>query len=163
MLSMIVAMDKHRVIGVKNTIPWRLSADLQYFKSITMGKPIIMGRKTYDSIGRPLPGRRNIILSRQTDLAIEGCETFDSPEAVNQELVDSDEVMIIGGEQIYKLFMPFASKLYVTEVDTEVAEGDAYFSMFDPVEWRETSREYFSKDEKNECNYCFVVYERVAC
>lgn len=159
---MIVAMDKHRVIGVKNTLPWRLSADLQYFKSVTMNKPIVMGRKTYDSIGRPLPGRRNIVLSHQADLEIEGCETFGSPEAINQELLDVNEAMIIGGEQIYKLFMPYVSKLYVTEVDTEVAEGDAYFSMFDTTKWRETSRECFKKDEKNQYDYCFVVYERIA-
>lgn len=158
---MIVAMDKHRVIGVKNTLPWRLSADLQYFKSVTMSKPIIMGRKTYDSIGRPLPGRRNIILSRQADLQIEGCETFTSPEAINEVLADEPEAMIIGGEQIYNLFTPYVSKLYVTEVDVEVADGDAFFTEFKASEWLETSRECFEKDEKNEYDYCFVVYQRV--
>lgn len=160
MLSIIVAMDRHCVIGVKNTLPWRLSSDLQYFKSVTMDKPIIMGRKTYDSIGRALPGRRNIILSRQPDLAIEECETFVSPADVNDSLRDVPEAMVIGGEQIYELFIPYVSKLYVTEVDTEVTDGDAYFSMFDKTEWLETSRECFKKDERNEFDYCFVIYQR---
>lgn len=162
MFSMIVAMDNDRVIGLKNTIPWRLSADLKYFKSVTMGKPIIMGRKTYDSIGRPLPGRRNIILSNQIDLAIEGCEIFSSLEAVRKALAEAPEAMIIGGEQVYKLFMPFVTKLYITEVDTHITNGDAFFSMFDPSVWREVTRKCHQQDEKNDHDYCFVVYERKA-
>lgn len=158
-LSIIVAMDKNRVIGRGDDLPWHISEDLKHFKKITMGKPIIMGRKTHESIGRPLPGRENIILTRDVSYTAEGCTVLHSIEEVFEHCKNIEEVMITGGAEIYKLALGQASSLYLTEVHTEI-EGDTYFPEFNRSEWEEASREDYKADEKNEFDYSFVLLKR---
>jgi dihydrofolate reductase len=158
-LSIIVAMDRNRVIGKGEALPWHISSDLQHFKKITMGKPIIMGRKTHESIGRPLPGRENIILTRDKSYQSEGCTVLHSMEEIYEHCKDLEEIMITGGAEIYKLSLDQVTYLYLTEVHTEI-EGDTYFPEFDRDEWEEVSRSDFKADEKNEFDYSFVVLER---
>lgn len=158
-LSIIVAMDRNRVIGKNDTLPWRISEDLKHFKKITMGKPIVMGRKTHESIGRPLPGRENIIITRDKNYQAEGCTVLHSLEDIFTHCQDVDEVMITGGSEIYKYALEKASRLYLTEVHAEL-EGDTFFPEFDRNEWQEIARESFKSDEKNEFDYSFVVLER---
>ena len=159
-LSIIVAMDQNRVIGKGDALPWHISSDLKNFKKITMGKPIVMGRKTHESIGRPLPGRENIILTRDKTYQVEGCTVLHSMVEIFEHCKDVEEVMITGGAEIYKLSLEQASHLYLTEVHTEI-EGDTFFPEFDRSDWKEVSREDFSADEKNEFDYSFVLLERV--
>jgi dihydrofolate reductase len=159
-LSIIVAMDRNRVIGKGDALPWHISSDLKNFKKITMGKPIVMGRKTHESIGRPLPGRENIILTRDKTYQVEGCTVLHSMDEIFEHCKNVEEVMITGGSEIYKLSLEQASRLYLTEVHTEI-EGDTYFPEFDRDEWDEVSREDFEADEKNEFDYSFVLLERV--
>ena len=136
----IVAMADDRVIGVENTLPWRLSADLKHFKALTMGKPIIMGRKTFDSLGRALPGRTNIVVSRQSGLQLPGAEVFDSIEAAldfaeQQAAIDGvDEVMVIGGETLYRQCLEDADRLYLTRIES-APDGDAWFPELDAAQW----------------------------
>ncbi len=158
-LSIIVAMDRNRVIGRGDTLPWHISTDLKNFKKITMGNPIIMGRKTHESIGRPLPGRENIILTRDKNYTSEGCTVLHSMDEIFEHCKEVDEVMITGGSEIYKLSLEQATRLYLTEVHTEI-EGDTFFPEFDRSDWREVSREDHSSDEKNEFDYSFVLLER---
>ncbi|WP_374193947.1 dihydrofolate reductase [Alkalihalobacillus sp. BA299] len=160
LISFLVAMDKNRVIGKDNDLPWRLPADLAYFKKVTMGHPIVMGRKTYESIGRPLPGRENIIITRNQNYSAEGCTVLHSLDDVKKVIDDSTkEVFIIGGAEIFKEAFPIADKLYITHID-EAFEGDTYFPAFSDQEWKEVSREKGVKDEKNPYDYYFSVYER---
>lgn len=140
-LSMIVAMSKNRVIGRDNQLPWHLPADLKHFKAVTMRKPIVMGRKTFESIGRPLPGRPNIVLTRDRDWTAKDVSVFSSIEDALQNLGDHEEVMIIGGAQIYSALLSRADRLYLTEIDTLVDGGDAFFPDLDDAEWTEVSRE----------------------
>lgn len=159
-LSLIVAAGKNNVIGVDNELPWRLSADLQYFKRTTLGKPVIMGRKTWESLGRPLPGRRNIVVSRNENYVAEGAETVTTLDAAIAGIAKgTEEIMVIGGAQIYALALPMASRVYLTEVDAEV-DGDAFFPVLPTEQWQEASREGYTADDKNEHNYQFVVYQR---
>ena len=157
----MVAMANGHVIGLNNDMPWHLPADLQFFKRVTLGKPIIMGRKTFDSIGRPLPGRKNIVLTRDVDLRIEGVECV---QTVAQALACTegvDEVMIIGGATIYNQFLSSANRLYITYIDLET-QGDTYFPDFEKVaSWNEVERESHLADEKNIYNYDFVTLDRV--
>jgi dihydrofolate reductase len=125
-LALIVAMDEQGMIGKENDLPWRLSADLQYFKRITMGKPILMGRNTHESIGRPLPGRRNLVITRQADYQAEGCEVYTSIESALAACADQEEVMIMGGASIYEQTLDLAERLYITQVHA-VVEGDTHF------------------------------------
>ena len=135
MISLIAAMTKDRVIGKAGKLPWSIPEDLQFFKQTTLGKPVIMGRKTYESIGRPLPGRQNIILTRQADLKIKGCIiTTTVDEALSCVEGNPDEIMVIGGAEIYELFLPKAKRLYLSIVDKQV-EGDAFFPRFNQQEW----------------------------
>ncbi len=159
-LSLVVAMDQNRVIGINGGLPWHLSSDLKYFRDITMGKPIIMGRKTYESIGRPLPGRRNIVVTRNTDFEAPGCDVVTSLETALELVKDVPEVMMVGGASLYIDTLPLADHIYMTEVHAEV-EGDTWFPEIDLDEWHEVSRLRFSADEKNEYDYSFVVYERI--
>ena len=130
-LSMIVAMDDNRLIGKENGLPWHLPADLQYFKKTTTGKAILMGRKTFESLGRPLPNRRNIIITHNREYKAEGCEVVNSiDEALNLTQAD-EEVMVIGGASFYEQTLPMIDRLYITKVDGE-HEGDAYFPLFNP-------------------------------
>ena len=158
-ISIIVAMDRHRVIGNKGKLPWHISADLKNFKAITMGKPIIMGRKTHESIGRPLPGRENVVLSRDAGYQAQGCTVLGSLEEVYERFTDTDEIMIMGGADLYEQTLDKANRIYLTEVHTEV-EGDTYFPDFDRETWEETSRQDFKADEKNQYDYSFVILER---
>ena len=158
-ISLIVALDRNRVIGSDNQLPWRLSADLQHFKGLTMGKPIVMGRKTYESIGRPLPGRTNIVVTRDSSFSAAGCRVVHSIDEALVAAGDVDEVMIMGGENLYSQLLPRADRLYLTEVQAEVS-GDAWFPEFDETQWQELERESHRADENNEFDYDFVVLAR---
>jgi dihydrofolate reductase len=165
-LAIIVAQDKNRAIGIENKLPWHLPEDLRYFKRVTMGKPIIMGRNTFESIGRPLPGRVNIVVSRQQGYSPEGVKVVNSLEAA-AELAESiclidgvDEAMIIGGAQIYSQAIGVADRLYLTEVDAEI-NGDAWFPEFDRSAWDEIGREDFLAEGPNPYNYSFIVLDKI--
>lgn len=158
-LSMIVAHADNRVIGKDNDMPWYLPADLAYFKKTTLGKPIIMGRKTYESIGRPLPGRKNIVISRDDEYRAEGVEVVGSVEAALALVSDVEEVMVIGGGAIYKHCLPAAQRLYITHIDANIA-GDTYFPEYDLNEWRLAVSEVKAADDKNNYQLRFNVYER---
>lgn len=164
-LAIIVAQAKNRVIGINNKLPWHLPEDLRYFKQVTMGKPIIMGRNTYESIGRPLPGRTNIVISRQPDYSPAGVKVVASLElaielAESIALIDgAQEAMVIGGAQIYAQALDRADRLYLTEVDAEI-EGDAWFPEFSRDKWAEVGREDFQAEGPNPYNYSFIVLDR---
>lgn len=159
-ISLIAAIDKNGVIGKDGKeLPWYLPADLKRFKNITMGKPIIMGRKTYESIGKPLPGRTNIIITRKENYEAPGCLVVHSPEEALQAAGEAPEIMVIGGAEIFAQFMPRASRLYLTLID-RAFEGNVYFPKWDAAEWREVSRETHEPDEKNFYAYTFIVLER---
>ena len=164
-VGVIVAIAENGVIGKDNNLPWRLSSDLQYFKKTTLGKPIIMGRKTYESIGKPLPGRTNIIVTRNQHYQQEGCVVAHSlQEAITCARNEAaGTVMIIGGAQLYREALliepPMVTHLYVTEVHHTI-EGDATFPSINKAHWQELSREPHSADDKNQYDYSFVVYKR---
>jgi dihydrofolate reductase len=157
-ISMIAAMAKQRVIGKNNQMPWHLPADFAWFKRCTMGKPIVMGRKTFDSIGRPLPGRRNVVISRNHELAIDGVTVVASIQDALNLLADEPEVMIIGGGSIYAACLPLASKLYLTLIEADI-DGDTQFPLWGN-EWSECSREHYAIDEKNHYAMDFVVFKK---
>ncbi len=159
MISIIVAASTNNVIGVQGELPWKISDDLKRFKQLTMGKPIVMGRLTWESIGRPLPGRQNIVITRQPGFSAEGCDVVGSPAAALDMAGDVEEIMIIGGGQIYDLFLPKAGRLYVTRVHTEI-EGDAYFPPVDASSWELVDREAFAANETNEFEFEFITYDR---
>lgn len=164
-IALIWAMARNGVIGRDNKLPWYLPEDLKYFKRVTTGKPIIMGRKTYDSIGRPLPNRTNIVVTRDTSLTLPGVKVVtsldDALELARAESVisDVDEVIVMGGAEIYAQALPHADRLYVTLVHAEV-EGDAVFPPIDLDEYQELAREDFKAEGPNPYDYSFVVYER---
>ena len=165
LVSAIVAMDKNKVIGVNNEIPWYLPADFRYFKRKTIDHHIIMGRKCFDSIGKPLPKRTNIILTRNPYFIATGCLVYHTLEEALGLAYDNkeEECFIIGGSEIYKLAWKYLDRLYITEVDTEVSikEGDdvVYFPDLEVDKWQEVSSKTKEADEKNEHNYTFKVYE----
>lgn len=156
-ISLIVAKSKNNVIGNNNQLPWHLPADLAHFKSITMGKPIIMGRKTYDSIGKPLPGRRNIIISRNKKLKLAGCDVFHSIDDALNAVKTEQEVMIIGGANLYLQALSRANTIYLTVIDAEFS-GDTFFPELNNNEWKLTLEEKHFKDERNKYNYFFQVW-----
>ena len=159
-IAMIVAIAKGGVIGADNDIPWYCPADLQYFKRTTMGAPVVMGRKTYESLKiQPLPGRRNIIISRNVDYQAAGCEIFTSIEAAIEQLAAVDKVFIIGGAELYKQMLTQAEELYVTQVELQVA-GDRYFPEIAAEEWQLQSETEFAADEKNPHAMRFQCYQR---
>lgn len=158
-LSLIVALAANRVIGVDNRMPWHLSADLKRFKAITWGKPVLMGRKTHDSIGRPLPGRHNIILTSNTDYQAEGCSIAHSLEEAIALAGEADELMIIGGSSLYERFLAEADRLYLTLIDREF-EGDTYFPVYSAEDWRMVESQTITNDPSVDFNYRFVVLER---
>ncbi|MDX1453509.1 MAG: type 3 dihydrofolate reductase [Oleiphilaceae bacterium] len=164
--ALIVAMAQNRVIGRNNKLPWYLPNDLKYFKQVTMGKPIIMGRRTYESIGKPLPGRVNIVVTRNSEWQAEGvrvCHSLEDAYALAASIAEIDgqsEVMVIGGDQIYQAALPLADRLYLTEVHAEV-DGDAYFPEFNRDDWQEVAREHFEAQDPNPYPYSFVVLDRV--
>ena len=157
-ISLVAAMAKNRVIGKDNKMPWHLPADLKHFKSVTMSKPIVMGRKTFESIGRPLPGRENIIISRNRDYVVDGCIVVHSIDDALTLLVDYEEIMIIGGGFLYSQIIAQADKLYLTFIDLEI-DGDTQFPEFEHLNLTETSRVKHSKDDKNSYDYQFVDYQ----
>lgn len=158
-VSIIAAMDRNRLIGNKNQLPWHLPADLAHFKQVTMGKPVIMGRKTYESIGRPLPGRTNIVLTRSSDFHPEGVLVATGLEQALDLAAGAEEVMIIGGGSIYELALPLAGRLYLTYVENSY-QGDAWFPDFDQTLWQMISSEEHRADGKNSSDYRFVTYQR---
>ncbi|CAG2147922.1 IS1595 family transposase ISSsu9 [Cupriavidus yeoncheonensis] len=158
LLTLVVARARNGTIGRNNTLPWRLPEDLAHFKRTTLGAPIIMGRKTWDSIGRPLPGRRNIVVSRNTALKLEGAEVAGSLEDAQLLCIGVEQVFLIGGAQLYAEALPSADRLVVTEIDADV-EGDAFFPAIDRAQWVETSRETHHS-EANGFDYAFVTYDR---
>ncbi len=159
MISFIAAMDRNRLIGDKNQLPWHLPADFAHFKAVTMGKPIIMGRKTYESIGKPLPGRRNIVLSRNKDLCYEGVDCVSSFDEALALVAEEDEVMVIGGSTVYEMLMPLVNRMYLTFVDAAF-EGDAWFPEFDEKDWQLVESEVHKADEKNAYDCHFVTLEK---
>lgn len=158
-LSIIVAMDSKQLIGKDNALPWHLPADLAYFKKTTIGKTVLMGRKTYDSIGKPLSNRRNVIVSGNAGFQAAGCEMVSSIDAAFSRLADEEEVMVMGGASLYEQMLPMVNRLYITEVDGVFA-GDAHFPKFDRSDFVETSRQSHQPDEKNPHSYHFVVLDR---
>ncbi len=158
-LSLIVAMDENRLIGNDNQLPWHLPADLAFFKSTTMGKPIIMGRKTFDSIGRALPGRRNIIITRNPDFSAEGCEIVNDIDGALDRCSDQDELMLIGGASLYEQILTRVNNMYITQVHHSF-EGDTWFPEFDLAEWKIESQQDYSDEGNNKYAYSFVKYVR---
>ncbi|GAB4409993.1 MAG: dihydrofolate reductase [Microscillaceae bacterium] len=160
-ISLIVALAQNGVIGREGQLPWRLSNDLKWFKARTLGHCVVMGRKTFAAIGRPLPQRRNLVLSRQPGLQLEGVEVFGHQEALCAALPPQEEVFIIGGAEIYALFLPLAQCIYMTQVQASVP-GDAFFPPLNPEEWTEISRQFFEQDEKNEFSFEIICLHRKA-
>ncbi|MDR1756894.1 MAG: dihydrofolate reductase [Culturomica sp.] len=158
-LSIIVAAAENDVIGRDNALIWRLSADLKRFKSLTTGHTVLMGRKTFESMGKPLPNRRNIVLSGDPSFAPAGCEIVGSVEEALEKTAGDEQVFVIGGGQVYRTFWERADRLYLTVVHTK-AEGDTVIPPVDPHRWREVKREEFRADEKNEFDYSYVDYVR---
>ena len=158
-VSIVVATDAKGGIGLGGSLPWRLPEDLRRFKALTMGSPIIMGRKTWDSIGRALPGRHNIVVSRQAGLAIEGCTVVDSLDAGLAASGPVPEVFVIGGAEIYRLALPIADTMYLTRVHATVG-ADTFFPAFDVVEWEEVAREEHPADAMHAFAVSFVTLRR---
>ena len=161
MINLIVAKASNNVIGAKNDLIWHLPNDLKHFKNLTSGHPIIMGRKTFESLGRPLPNRTNIVVTRDKDWQAENIEKeFSLEKAIESAKKINDDIYIIGGGNIYKQAMEFADVLYITEVHHEF-EGDTYFPEIDEEIWEEVARENFMKDEKHPYAYSYVTYKRI--
>jgi dihydrofolate reductase len=159
-ISFVVAMDDNRLIGAGNGLPWRLPADLKHFRRVTMGHPMVMGRRTWESIGRPLPGRTSIVVTRQPDYRAEGAIVVDSPEAAKLAAGDCDELMVIGGAALYEAMLPEANRIYLTEIHAQF-EGDTWFPELGEDQWACVSREDFGSDERNPYDYTFMVLERI--
>ncbi|MDG1021544.1 MAG: type 3 dihydrofolate reductase [Emcibacteraceae bacterium] len=164
-VSLIVAAATNNTIGKDNDMPWKISSDLKYFKKVTMNKPVIMGRKTFESIGKPLPGRANIVITRDTTFTQEGVITAHSLEMaldVAHGMADvKKEIMIIGGAQIYALTLPIADRLYLTRIHADI-DGDAHFPELDEKDWLEYSREDHEKGEKDSHEHSFIVLDRIS-
>ena len=156
-ISMIVARSRNHVIGRDNQMPWKISADLQFFKRVTMGHPVVMGRKTWESIGRPLPGRRNIVVSRNTQLQLTGAEVAGSLDEALDRLSESSRVFVIGGEQLFKQAFGKADRLYITEIEMDVEGGDTFFEVPDQASWKEIER---TPGSEGNITFHFVTLER---
>jgi dihydrofolate reductase len=157
-ISLIAALAVDRVIGLENAMPWHLPADLAWFKRNTLNKPVVMGRKTYASLGQPLPGRRNIVLSRHPaddDRVMWVSSVAEALTAAGE----SDEIMVIGGGDIYQQFLPRANRLYLTHIDAEL-DGDTYFPDYEPDQWQSVFSEFHDADEKNSHSFCFEILDR---
>ena len=163
-LSLIAAVAENSVIGAGNAMPWKLSSDLKRFKSLTMGKPVIMGRKTFASIGKALPGRPNIVVTRQPGFAPTGVTVVPSVDAAlvaaEERAAGADEIMVIGGGEIYRAAITLADRLYVTHVEATPA-GDTHFPAIDPAIWRATTAERLPSGPKDSEASTFVIYERI--
>ena len=161
MLSIIVAMSENRVIGRDGALPWHLPADLKRFKQLTMGHAIVMGRKTYESIARPLPGRRSIVLSRNVDYRPVGVDVVANLQEALKQTDDQQEVFVIGGSSLYQMALPVADRIYLTEVATKL-EGDVLFPEFDRNEWQLVDSLPAEIDEKSSLSFCFKIFDRAA-
>jgi dihydrofolate reductase len=160
-LELVVAVAENDVIGRHNSLPWRLSADLRRFKLLTWGKSILMGRKTYESIGKALPGRTNIVLTGSGDFAPGDCLVTHSLEEARRAVTDEPVLMVIGGAEVYRQCLPLAQRIHLTRVHTRVADGDTFFPACVAADWSEISRESHAADEKNEFAYSFITLDRV--
>ncbi len=164
MIALISAMARNRVIGRNNSLPWKLPADMQHFKSLTTGHPVIMGRKTFESLGRPLPNRTNIVISRNPDYAPAGCLAARSIDAALELAArhlppDDPQAFVIGGENLYAQLLPRADRLYLTRIEADI-DGDAWFPEFDTHDWLETERRHHPADDRNPHACVFVTLER---
>lgn len=159
-IAAIAAMSENRVIGRHNKLPWHLPADLKHFKTITMDKPILMGRKTYDSIGRALPGRCNIVITRDPSFQAPGCVVANSIECALEAASYSEEIIIIGGALLYEHMLPRTQRIYMTIIHHEF-EGDTFFPALNMMEWQEREREVHQADEENPYAYSFIILDRV--
>ena len=159
LVSIIVAADDHGGIGRDGGLPWHLPADLKRFKALTMGKPIVMGRKTWDSIGRPLPGRRSLVVSRQPGFTAPGAEVFGSLEAALAAAAGAPETCVIGGAEIYAQALPRAGIIHLTRVHAS-AGADTFFPVLDPADWEEIARDDHPADERHACGYSFLTLRR---
>lgn len=159
-INIVVAKSENDVIGRDGDLPWRLRADLRHFKATTLGHPLVMGRKTHESIGRPLPGRHNIVVTRQVDYLAAGCTVAGSLDQAITLAHPAAEIMIIGGATLYAAALPLAERIYLTEVHAQLA-GDTFFPPIDCDAWREVARERHAADDSNDHDYSFVVLERV--
>ena len=157
-VSMIAAVGKNRELGKGNNLIWRISEDLKFFKATTMGHPIIMGRKTFDSLPKALPGRKNIVITRDENFAAEGAVTVHGISEALEAARDADEAFIIGGESIYKAFLSVTDKMYLTLIDGEDNEADAFFPEYENIEWK---KEELLKTEENGIKYSRILFERV--
>ncbi len=157
----IVAMDRRGLIGDNNSLPWLLPADLRYFNKLTMGNTLLMGRKTYESIGRPLPGRKNIVVTSNAYYHVDGCTVASSLErALCVVSNDTKEIMVIGGASLYQQCLPIVNRIYITHVNAEL-EGNIWFPNWDKKQWKEIKRENHASDDKNKYSYSFVVYDKI--
>lgn len=154
---MIVARSRNHVIGRDNQMPWKISADLQFFKRVTMGHPVIMGRKTWESIGRPLPGRRNIVVSRNSNYSATGGELVGSLDEALKSLSEFERVFVIGGEQLFNQAFDKADRLYITEIDLDIDGGDTFFEVPDPENWQEVER---TPGSEADITFSFITLER---
>lgn len=162
LISLIAAIDSNRAIGRGNALLWQLPDDLKRFKALTLGKPVLMGRKTAESLGRALPGRRNLVLTRSGTVPFDGMQavaTVAAAEAIARD-DGADDLCVIGGGEVYELTLPRAERLHLTHVDTIVADADAFFPPLDTMQWRETSRESHPADARHLCGFTFVDYVR---
>jgi dihydrofolate reductase len=164
-MQIVVAVAENDVIGRRNELPWRLPADLRRFKALTLGKPVLMGRRTYQSIGRALPGRLNLVLSKSGSFSPGDCTVVadleQAREAAERDAIGREaDIMVIGGAQIYRQCVPFTSRIHLTLVHTSVEDGDTFFDGWRGAEWRETFRERHEADEINSCAYSFVTLDR---
>jgi dihydrofolate reductase len=160
-ICLIAALAANRAIGKNNTLPWHLPADLKRFKALTLGHPVLMGRKTYESIGKPLPRRRNLVITRNRDYRAPGCEVVHSLDTALAACSGADVIFIIGGAELYRQALPRAQRLEFTEIHAEF-DGDTYFPQFASDEWRETARECHGTEAGAPLRYDFVRYERIA-
>jgi dihydrofolate reductase len=158
MISIIVAMARNRVIGIENRLPWHLPGDLQWFRRNTLGKTVVMGRRTYESIGKPLPDRRNVVITRDAAFKASGCILAHS---LDEALANAgtEEIMVMGGEEIYRQCLPRTQRLYLTLVDAEIT-GDAWFPEIDWSDWAEVERQSFPADDRNPYGYSFLILDR---
>jgi len=159
LISAIFAMSENRVIGKNNQLPWHLPADLKHFKKITLGKPILMGRKTYESIGRPLPGRCNVIITKDIDYQAPGCVVVNSIEQALATTKESDEIFVMGGALLYQAMLPLIQRLYMTIIH-QPFDGDTFFPLLNQDDWQEIERVDYTKDSENPHPYSFFILDR---
>jgi dihydrofolate reductase len=160
MISIIVAVAENGVIGSENRLPWHLPDDLKRFKALSLGKPVVMGRRTFDSIGRPLPGRTNIVISRQARLAIAGVLVTHSLDAALAAAGSVPEIVVIGGAEIFRQVLPRTTTIHLTRVHAGV-DGDVFFPKLDPAQWREAAVEHHAADERHQYAFSFVTLQRI--